>query len=135
LLSLGAQSTRPLDELTRLLERDIAKRLEQVPGVGTIDVWGGVYREVLVNLKRDRLIASGLTAVDVQNAIVAENTTLPGGNVKDGLTQLYVRTLGEFTNIDQIAETIITRVDGRPIRVRVSVSPLWKTLTQTSGAL
>ncbi len=115
---LGAQSTRALDELTRLLERDISKRLEQIPGVGSIDVWGGVYREILVNLKRDRMMASGLTAVDVQNAIVAENSTLPGGNVKDGLTQLYVRTLGEFTSIDQIAETIITRVDGRPIRVR-----------------
>ena len=115
---LGAQSFRPLDELTRLLERDISKRLEQIPGVGSIDVWGGVYREIRVNLKRDRMMASGLTAVDVQNAIVAENTTLPGGNVKDGLTQLYVRTLGEFTSIDQISETIITRIDGRPVRVR-----------------
>jgi hydrophobic/amphiphilic exporter-1 (mainly G- bacteria), HAE1 family len=114
---LGAQSTRPLDELTRLLERDISKRIEQVPGVGSIDVWGGVYREIRVNLKRDRLSGSGLTATDVQNAIVAENNTLPGGNVKDGLTQLYVRTLGEFDSIDQIRQTIITRVDGRPIRV------------------
>lgn len=115
---LGAQSTRPLDDLTQLLERDIAKQFEQIPGVGSIDVWGGVYREIRVNLKRDRLAGSGLTATDVQNAIVAENNTLPGGNVKDGLTNLYVRTLGEFTSIDQIAETIITRVDGRPIRVR-----------------
>ncbi len=115
---IGAQSTRPLDDLTRLLERDISKRLEQIPGVGSIDVWGGVYREVLINLKRDRMMASGLTALDVRNAIVAENTTLPGGNVRDGLTQLYVRTLGEYTSINQIAETIITRIDGRPVRVR-----------------
>lgn len=116
---VGAQSaTRSLDELTQLLELDISKQLEQVPGVGAIDVWGGVYREILVNLKRDRLIASGLTATQVQSAIIAENNTLPGGNVRDGLTQLYVRTLGEFTNIDQIAETIITSVDGKPIRIR-----------------
>lgn len=115
---LGAQSTRPLDELTRTLERDISKRIEQVPGVGAIDVWGGVYREIRVDLKRDRLAASGLTAVDVQSAIVAENNTLPGGNVKDGFTDLYVRTLGEFTSIDQIAETIITRIDGQPVRVQ-----------------
>jgi HAE1 family hydrophobic/amphiphilic exporter-1 len=115
---IGAQSSRPLDELTLLLERDIAKRIEQIPGVGAIDVWGGVYREILVNLKRDRLIASGLTATEVQNAIIAENNTLPGGNVKDGFTQLYVRTLGEFTNVNQIAETIITRIDGKPVRVR-----------------
>ncbi|NBC04408.1 MAG: MMPL family transporter [Bacteroidetes bacterium] len=115
---LGAQSTRPLDELTLILERDISKRLEQIPGVGTIDVWGGVHREIRVNLKRDRLMASGLTAIDVQNAIVAENTTLPGGNVKSGITDIYVRTLGEYTDIGQISETIITRIDGKPVRVR-----------------
>ncbi len=115
---LGAQSERPMDELTRILERDIAKQIEQVPGVGAIDIWGGVYREIRVNLKRDRLIASGLSASHVQNAIAAENQTLPGGNVKDGLNELYVRTLGEYDTIDQIANTIITRVDGNPIRVR-----------------
>ncbi len=115
---VGARSTRQLDELTRILERDISKRLEQIPGVGSIDVWGGVYREIRVDLKRDRLNASGLTAQDVRNAIVAENNTLPGGNVRDGFSELYVRTLGEYTNISQIAETIITTVDEKPIRVR-----------------
>lgn len=116
---LGARSVYPLDELTLTLERDIAQRFEQIPGVGSIDVWGGVYREIRVNLKRDRLTGSGLTASDVRNAIVAENNTLPGGNVKDGLTQLYVRTLGEFTSTRQIAETIIARGDnGLPIRVQ-----------------
>lgn len=115
---VGARSTRQLDELTRILERDISKRLEQISGVGSIDVWGGVYREIRVDLKRDRLNASGLTAQDVRNAIVAENNTLPGGNVRDGFSELYVRTLGEYTHIGQIAETIITTVDGKPIRVR-----------------
>lgn len=115
---IGAQSTLQLDELTRILENDISKRLEQVPGVGTIDVWGGIDREIRVNLKRDRLNASGLTAQDVRNAIVAENSTLPGGNVKRGFSDLYVRTVGEFDNISQISETIISTVDGKPIRVR-----------------
>lgn len=115
---LGAQSTRQLDDLTQILEREIAKRLEQVPGVGAIDVWGGVNREIRVDLKRDRLFASGLTASDVRNALVAENTTLPGGNVKDGLSELYVRTLGEFTSVSDISETIIANIDGKPVRVR-----------------
>lgn len=115
---VGAQSTRGLDELTQILERDLSKRFEQIPGVGTIDVWGGVDREIRVNLKRDRLMSAGLTATDVQNAISAENNTLPGGNVRQGLTDLYVRSLGEFTSVDQIEETIITNVDGKPVRVR-----------------
>ena len=108
---IGAQSERPLDEVTRILEREISKRIEQVPGVGTIDVWGGVHREIRVDLKRDRLMASGLTANQIRNAIAAENNNLPGGNVKDGLNDIYVRTLGEFDSINQIAETIITRVE------------------------
>ncbi|MFO7798960.1 MAG: efflux RND transporter permease subunit, partial [Rhodohalobacter sp.] len=114
----GAQSTRSLDELTLILEEEIASRLEQISGVGSIDVWGGIRREIRIDLKRDRLAASNLTAIDVQNAIVAENNTLPGGNVRDGLTELYVRTLGEYTDVNQISETIITRVDGQPVRVR-----------------
>ncbi|MEX0649071.1 MAG: efflux RND transporter permease subunit [Balneolaceae bacterium] len=118
IIILGAQSTRGIDELTVLLERDISKRFEQIPGVGTIDVWGGVNREIRVNLKRDRLISSGLTATEVQNALSAENNTLPGGNVRRGVTDLYVRSLGEFTSINQISETIITRIDGKPVRVR-----------------
>ncbi|MGM0746038.1 MAG: efflux RND transporter permease subunit, partial [Bacteroidota bacterium] len=115
---VGAQSTRSLDELTLILEEEIASRLEQISGVGSIDVWGGIRREIRIDLKRDRLAASNLTAIDVQNAIVAENNTLPGGNVRDGLTELYVRTLGEYTDVNQISETIITRVDGQPVRVR-----------------
>ena len=115
---IAAQSNRPMDELTRVLERDISKRFEQIPGVGTIDVWGGIYREVHVDLKRDRLKASGLTAEDVRSAIAAENSRLPGGNVKQGLNDLYVRTRGEYTSVDQIARTVVSNVNGKPIRVQ-----------------
>ena len=115
---IAAQSDRPMDELTRVLERDISKRFEQIPGVGTIDVWGGIYREVHIDLKRDRLKASGLTAEDVRSAIAQENSRLPGGNVKQGLNDLYVRTRGEYTSVDQIARTVITNVNGKPIRVQ-----------------
>ncbi|MFO7799485.1 MAG: efflux RND transporter permease subunit, partial [Rhodohalobacter sp.] len=65
---VGAQSTRSLDELTLILEEEIASRLEQISGVGSIDVWGGIRREIRIDLKRDRLAASNLTAIDVQNA-------------------------------------------------------------------
>ncbi|MEJ2545867.1 MAG: efflux RND transporter permease subunit, partial [Calditrichaceae bacterium] len=55
---LGARSQRNMEQLTRILEREISQRFEQIPGVGSVDVWGGVYREIQVRLKRDRLISS-----------------------------------------------------------------------------
>lgn len=115
---IAAQSTRHLEELTRVIERDIAQRFERIPGVGSIDIWGGIYREIRVDVDRDRLKASGLTIQDVQQAISMENSTLPGGNVKQGLSDLYVRTRGEYTSVDQIARTVVRVENGKPIRVQ-----------------
>jgi HAE1 family hydrophobic/amphiphilic exporter-1 len=117
-VSLAVTSTHHLSELTRILEEELARRFEQIPGVGAIDVRGGVYREIRVELDRERLRASGLTALDVQEALARENATLPTGTVKRGLDDLYVRALGEYQDLDQIARTVVARPGGRPIRVR-----------------
>lgn len=103
----------------------MTKRFEQISGVGSIDVWGGVYKEVHVNLKRDRLIASGLSSAQVQQAIASENVNLPGGNVNSGIQELYVRTKGEYESLDQISNTIITVVDNKPIRVKDVAEVKW----------
>lgn len=106
-----------LQELTLILERDIANRFEQVEGVGNIWVWGGVDRIVKVDLRRDRLTASRLSADDIRRALGAGNVNRPGGNVSVGVRDIYVRTLGEFTNLDQIRQTVVSEFDGKPIRI------------------
>ncbi len=117
-IMVGASSpTWDLQELTLILEREISKRFEQLPGVGRVDVWGGVHRQVRIDLKRDRLNASQLSSSDVRTALTSGNINLPGGNVVSGVQQLYVRTLGEYTDLDQIRNTVITRIDGKAIRV------------------
>ena len=118
IVSISATSTRDLEQLTRILEREIGKRFEQIPGVGAIEINGGINREVRVQLRRDRLKAAGLTASDVQQALARENVQLPGGNVKEGLTDRYVRTLGEFSSVEEIGAAVVALRDGRPIRVR-----------------
>lgn len=114
---IGAQSTLDMMELTRILERDLARRFEQIPGVGAIDIWGGINREIRVEVSRDRLLASGLTMNDISSAISRENTTLPGGNVQRGLSDLYVRSRGEYNNVQEVRDTVIRTVNGVPIRV------------------
>ena len=114
---IGAQSTLDMMELTRILERDLARRFEQIPGVGAIDIWGGINREIRVEVSRDRLLASGLTMNDISSAISRENSTLPGGNVQRGLSDLYVRSRGEYDNVQEVRDTVIRNVNGVPIRV------------------
>ncbi len=118
IMTVSVASRRDLESLTRILEREISQRFEQIPGVGTIQIRGGVYRQVNIDLKRDRLRAAGLTPLEVQQALSRQNTTLPGGNVKEGVQDQYVRTVGEFASIDEIASTVIKIVEGAPIYVR-----------------
>lgn len=114
---LGARSRRSMDELTRILEREISQRFEQIPGVGSVDVWGGIYREIQIQLKRDRLASSQLSSADVVQALQRENVTLPGGDMREGVSDMYVRTRGEYQSLEEIGQTIITVIDGKPIRV------------------
>jgi HAE1 family hydrophobic/amphiphilic exporter-1 len=118
IVTISVESTHDLQNLTRILERQITQQFDQIPGVGSISVSGGIYREVEVQIRRDRLKAAGLTAAEVQQALAGENVQLPGGNVQEGVKNLYVRTEGEFESLQQIASTVITRRDGNPIRVR-----------------
>ena len=117
-VNLVATSTRNLVELTRVLEEDLSRRFEQIPGVGAIELRGGVYREIRVDLDRDRLAATGLTALDVRDALGRESVTLAGGNIKSGLHDLYVRPMGEYRNVEEISQTVIASIDGFPVRIR-----------------
>lgn len=114
---IGVQSNMDLMDLTTILERDLQRRFEQIPGVGSIDVLGGINREVRIEVIRDRLLASGLTMNDIVQAIGRESSNTPGGNVQQGLSDLYVRSLGEYSNTSEIGNTVIRTVGGVPVRV------------------
>lgn len=114
---LGVRSDRNLAELTQVLEREVSMFFEQIPGVGTIDVWGGISREVQVDLNRERLLSSNITANDIISALQRDNITLPGGDIKEGYSDFYVRTQGEYQSLDEVRQTVITNVNGRPVRV------------------
>jgi hydrophobic/amphiphilic exporter-1 (mainly G- bacteria), HAE1 family len=118
IITIAATSTRDLEQLTRVLEREIMKRFEQIPGVGSID-------DQRRDLPRDpgpaqaRPPARGRAHGDRRAAgPVRENVQLPGGNVKEGITDRYVRALGEYGSVEEIGATVIASRNGRPIRVR-----------------
>ena len=118
IVTVAVESSRDMESLTRLLERNLGKQFEQIPGVGTLNIQGGIYRQIRVNIDRDRLKSYDLSAAQVQQAIAQSNVALPGGNVKEGLNDLYVRTQGEYESLDEIRRTVVTTADQTPIRVQ-----------------
>ncbi|MBI2823022.1 MAG: efflux RND transporter permease subunit [Acidobacteria bacterium] len=115
---LGVSGQMDPRELRQFVEDQIQYRLERIPGVAEADVWGGLRREIHVLLNRANMNALRISPAQVSNALRRGNLNQPAGQVIEGDFELLVRTEGQFANLDQIAATMVTRRDGRPVYLR-----------------
>ncbi len=117
IVRLAFTGDRPLDELRQIADRWLKPRLEAIVGVAAAKVRGGLEPEIQVEADEDRLAAMGLTLEDLAGALRAENVNRPGGTLKDWSSVYLVRTLHEFTELDQLRRTVVRQ--GPAGRVRV----------------
>ena len=123
-VSLAMTGNRPMWQLRKLAEDVIAPRLSRIPGVAQVAVTGGEEREIQVNVYKDRLAAYKLTLNDVVHALSTANLNIPAGSIKQTDREYLVRSVGEFTDLEQVRETIIRYGDRRmgwmtsPVRIR-----------------
>ncbi len=111
----GPQNLVRLREVGREV---IARRLEQLQDVARVRVTGGYEREVTVTVDEDRLAALGIGLGTVEQALDRANVSLPGGTLQRGPFRYAVEVSGEFQSAEDVAETVIGRAEGRPVRLR-----------------
>jgi hydrophobic/amphiphilic exporter-1 (mainly G- bacteria), HAE1 family len=107
-----------LAELRRISEMEIEPRLERIPGVANAFTTGGLSREINVLVDPNRLQAHRFSIDFVINALRMNNMQLPSGFVDDKTMEFTVQTTGEFSSIKQIGNTIITNINGTPVRIQ-----------------
>ncbi|MGB5640332.1 MAG: efflux RND transporter permease subunit, partial [Sedimenticolaceae bacterium] len=112
---LGISSRLDPVELTRILENQIRYRFARIPGVAQVDPWGGFTREVRVELDPAKINALGLPLNDVLDAIRDANLDLPAGKIESGAYEVTLRAPAEFTDLDEIRNTVISKRDGAQI--------------------
>ncbi|MBE0584752.1 MAG: efflux RND transporter permease subunit, partial [Desulfofustis sp.] len=118
ILIYGAASDLDPIELRRLIDDQISYRLEQVPGVATLDIWGGLEREIRIEIDPDRLRALQLSLDTVRTAIREANISLPAGTIESGNTEIRLRTPGELTRVGQLLELVVDQRGGTPIYLK-----------------
>ena len=99
-------------------ENFIKPRLERIPGVALIQVFGGRERELQVILKPDSLAFYRLTVQDVVSALQRENANTSAGDFDEGKRRYILRVLGEYRSPKDVEDVVIKRVDDSPITVR-----------------
>lgn len=106
-----------LRRLRRIAERQVKRELEPIKGVAAVQVRGGLEEEIHVRLDRAALARTGLSPSQVLRRLAEENVNVAGGTLEEGNVEYMVRTLNEYTSLTEIADTIVTTVDGRPVRL------------------
>src|SRR6185503_9537917 len=133
------QGEQGLRRLRRIGELQIKRALEPIKGVAAVRVRGGLEEEYHVLLNKEALQRSGLSSQTVIDRLRQENINVAGGTLKEGRAEYMVRTLNEYVNLDEIAETVVTRVEDRNIRLKdlarvVRAHKEREILTRTDGA-
>jgi hydrophobe/amphiphile efflux-1 (HAE1) family protein len=108
ILSMTVQSdVKNILELSDYAENVIAQRIETIPGVSSVQIWG--LRRYAMRLWIDplKLASYGLTVADVRSALLAQNVELPSGKLTGENTELAVKTIGNLRTEDDFNNIII----------------------------
>ncbi|MCA2959925.1 MAG: efflux RND transporter permease subunit [Silvanigrellales bacterium] len=112
-----SSDTVPYAELSTMTEDIVRPALEQVTGVGRVDVAGQREREIQVRLNRARLQSFGLSPSSVSQAIQSQNIDIPSGRVDDSRSLLRIKTQGTLASASEIGQIVIPMPSGQKIRV------------------
>jgi hydrophobic/amphiphilic exporter-1 (mainly G- bacteria), HAE1 family len=115
---LGLTGSGDQRKLKYLAQDELTRALERVPGVASVDVTGGLDREIRVALDGSRLSAFGVTASQVEQALARENRTVSAGEMRASGREVVIRTAGEFENLEQIEDAVVATRGQTPVRVR-----------------
>jgi len=119
IISMTVQSdTRSALELSDYAENVISQRLETIPGVSGVQIWGQKRYAMRLWIDPIKLNAYNCTVSDVRNALNAQNVELPSGKLTGNNTELTVKTIGNLSKPEEF-NNIIIRTDGDKI-VRLS---------------
>jgi HAE1 family hydrophobic/amphiphilic exporter-1 len=114
----GITGDIPAMKLKTIIEDEVAPRLERIDGVASARVFSMDEREILVDVDKAALESRGLTLDQIRMALGAENLNLPAGNIVERHSEVLVRTMGEFTSLDDIRRTVVgMTTKGEPVYV------------------
>ena len=121
ILLVGLRSTNgalaPMD-LRTLADWTVRRRLQSVPGVADVLTIGGGVRQIQVQPDPLRLAALGVTLEELEQAIAESADNATSGYLQAGPKELMIRSLSQTADTNQLGETVIKLVGGRPILLR-----------------
>jgi cobalt-zinc-cadmium resistance protein CzcA len=115
------ESTNPsydVMEKKSLEDWTLEKSFKSVPGVVDVSSFGGPTKEYQIKLDPGKLVAYGLSISQVEQQIANNNTNGGGSFIEQGAQQINVQSLGLYTSVQDIENTVIKNANGAAIKVK-----------------
>jgi len=129
LVGLTATETSPM-ELRTLADFTVARRIQSVPGVSQVLVYGGETQQYQVQVDPYKVAARGLSLNHVLKAVAESNINATGGVFVDAGQEYLIRGLGRVRNVQDIERTVVSVQDRIPVLIKdvaeVTVAPAFK---------
>lgn len=116
-LNIKSDSRNILD-LSNIAANIFKERLQTIPGVSSIQIWGEKRYSMRLWLDPNKMTAYKVTPLEVRAALQRENIELPSGRVEGNNTELTVRTIGRLYTVDEFNNLIIKELSGRKIKLK-----------------
>jgi multidrug efflux pump len=110
--------TRDILEVSDLADRLVRERMETIPGVSSVRIFGEKRYAMRLWMDPVKLAVHRVTPIDVQAALDAQNVDLPSGRLEGGTTELSLRTLGRLNTPEDFENLIVKEEAGRQIHFR-----------------
>ncbi len=106
------------DNALRELADDFKDEILELDYISKVEIAGTRDRQIWIDSNINKLKEYGISLNDLANAINMRNKNAPGGSIKVGYAEFLIRTMGEFDNIDQINDLVITMdANGSSVRI------------------
>jgi CzcA family heavy metal efflux pump len=129
LVGLTAPTTTPM-ELRMLADFTVGRRIQSVPGVSQVLVYGGETRQYQIQVDPYKVAAQGLTLAHVLKAVAESNVNATGGVIVDSGQEYLIRGLGRAHNVRDLEQTVVSVTDRVPVLLKdvaaVKVEPAFR---------
>ncbi|MBT4576401.1 MAG: efflux RND transporter permease subunit, partial [Candidatus Cloacimonetes bacterium] len=106
------------DNALRELADDFKDEILELGYISKVNISGTRDRQIWIDSNINKLKEYGISLNDLANAINMRNKNAPGGSIKVGYAEFLIRTMGEFDNIDQIENLVVSMdTNGRSVRI------------------
>ena len=118
IISMTLQSrTHNVLELSDYAENVVSQRLQTIPGVSSVQIWGQKKFAMRLWIDPTKLASYGITVMDVRNALNSQNVELPSGKLTGANTELTVKTIGNLSTEEQFNNIIIRADQTKVVRL------------------